>query len=345
MPAFRAKSDALSTLALLTSAAGIAMTGSAHAQDGEKPVLTVYTYDSFVPDWGPGPKIEAAFEARCGCDLQFQGLEDGVAILNRLKLEGPSTPADVVIGLTTDLVPEAKATGLFAESGVDLSPLALPIAYDDPVFVPFDYSYLAVMVDTEVAETWPTSLDELVSGDPEQKIAIEDARTSTPGLGLLLWFQAVYGDEAPEKWAAFSDRILTVTPGWSEAYGLFTSGEVPLVLSYTTSPAYHMIEEGTERYQAAAFAEGQYLQIEVAAMMQGTDQPDLARDFLAFILTPDFQSIIPTGNWAYPVIEGIDLPAEFAKLIKVDKPLYIDPETVAKNRREWTREWLEALGR
>ena len=50
----------------------------------------------------------------------------------------------------------------------------------------------------------------------DEKIAIEDARTSTPGLGLLLWFQAVYGDEAPEKWAAFSDRILTVTPGWSD---------------------------------------------------------------------------------------------------------------------------------
>ncbi|SMC80964.1 thiamine transport system substrate-binding protein [Fulvimarina manganoxydans] len=345
MSALRAKSDILSRLAILTTASAIAMTGSAFAQDAPKPVLTVYTYDSFVPDWGPGPKIEAAFEARCGCDLQFQGLEDGVAILNRLKLEGPSTPADVVIGLTTDLVPEAKATGLFAESGVDLSPLALPIAYDDPVFVPFDYSYLAVMVDTEAVKSWPKSLDELVTGDPEQKIAIEDARTSTPGLGLLLWFRAVYGDEAPEKWAEFSDRILTVTPGWSEAYGLFTSGEMPLVLSYTTSAAYHMIEEGTDRYQAAAFAEGQYLQIEVAAMIEGTDQPELARDFLAFILTSEFQAIIPTGNWAYPVIEGVELPAAFDKLIKVDKPLYIDPETVAENRREWTREWLEALGR
>ncbi|MCK5934710.1 MAG: thiamine ABC transporter substrate binding subunit [Fulvimarina manganoxydans] len=345
MSAFRAKSDILSRLAILTTASAIAMTGSASAQDAQKPILTVYTYDSFVPDWGPGPKIEAAFEARCGCDLQFQGLEDGVAILNRLKLEGPSTPADVVIGLTTDLVPEAKATGLFAESGVDLSPLALPIAYDDPVFVPFDYSYLAVMVDTEAAKDWPKSLDELVTGDPEQKIAIEDARTSTPGLGLLLWFRAVYGDEAPQKWAEFSDRVLTVTPGWSEAYGLFTSGEVPLVLSYTTSAAYHMIEEDTDRYQAAAFAEGQYLQIEVAAMIEGTDQTELARDFLAFILTPEFQSIIPTGNWAYPVIEGIELPDAFDKLIKVDKPLYIDPETVAENRREWTREWLEALGR
>nr|WP_245413891.1 thiamine ABC transporter substrate binding subunit [Fulvimarina endophytica] len=323
----------------------LAISGEALAQDAGKPVLTVYTYESFVPEWGPGPKIEEAFEARCECDLRFEGLADGVAILNRLKLEGASSPADIVIGLTTDLVPEAKATGLFAESGTDLSPLALPIDYSDPVFVPFDYSYLAVMVDTEAAENWPKSLAELVSGDREQTIAIEDPRTSTPGLGFLLWMKAVYGEDAKAKWEELAERILTVTPGWSEAYGLFTSGEVPLVMSYSTSEAYHRIEEESERYRAADFSEGLYLQIEVAGMLAGSDNPDLARQFLAFILTPEFQSIIPTGNWAYPVIEGIDLPPAFDDLIEVKNPIYIDPEIVAKNRQAWTQEWLEALGR
>jgi hypothetical protein len=37
------------------------------------------------------------------------------------------------------------------------------------------------------------------------------------------------------------DQTVTVTKGWSEAYGLFLKGESDLVLSYTTSPAYHMI--------------------------------------------------------------------------------------------------------
>jgi thiamine transport system substrate-binding protein len=50
--------------------------------------LTIYTYDSFVAEWGPGPKIEAAFEANCDCDLKWVGVADGVALLNRLKLEG-----------------------------------------------------------------------------------------------------------------------------------------------------------------------------------------------------------------------------------------------------------------
>ncbi|HEX2018568.1 MAG TPA: thiamine ABC transporter substrate binding subunit [Aurantimonas sp.] len=321
------------------------MAGGPALAQAEKPVLTVYTYESFTPEWGPGPKIEAAFEAVCECDLQFVGLDDGVAILNRLKLEGGSSDADIALGLTSDLVPEAKATGLFAESGVDLSALSVPTGFSDPVFVPFDYSYLAFVYDTETIADPPASLEELVSGDPEQKIAIEDARTSTPGLGLLLWMKAVYGDEAQEKWRQLSERILTVTPGWSEAYGLFTQGEVPIVLSYTTSPAYHMIEEGSERYQAAAFSEGHYLQIEVAGMLANTDQPELARRFLAFMLTPEFQSIVPTTNWTLPVIEGIDLPPEFGRLVDVTNPVFVDPDTVAANRRAWTQEWLEALGR
>ena len=40
----------------------------------ETPVLTVYTYDSFVSDWGPGPAVEAAFEDVCACDLQLPAL-------------------------------------------------------------------------------------------------------------------------------------------------------------------------------------------------------------------------------------------------------------------------------
>jgi thiamine transport system substrate-binding protein len=102
-------------------------------------------------------------------------------------------------------------------------------------------------------ETPPASLKDLVEGDADQKIVIQDPRTSTPGLGLLLWVKSVYGDEAAAAWEKLSGRVLTVTPGWSEAYGLFTSGEAPMVLSYTTSPAYHMVVEDTDRYRRPSF--------------------------------------------------------------------------------------------
>ncbi len=58
----------------------------------------------------------------------------------------------------------------------------------------------------------------------------------------------VFGDGAADAWAALAPRIVTVTQGWSEAYGLFLDGEADMVLSYTTSPAYHIAVEDDDRY-------------------------------------------------------------------------------------------------
>jgi thiamine transport system substrate-binding protein len=304
-------------------------------------VLTIYTYESFVSDWGPGPKVKANFEQECGCTVNFVGIQDGVAILNRLKLEGQSTTADVVLGLDNNLVAEAKTLELFSPHGLDAARHSAP-GWKDEVFLPYDYGHFAFVYDSTVVKTPPHSLAELVEGGTE-KIIIEDPRTSTPGLGLLLWMKTVFGEKAGEAWRKLRPRILTVTPGWSEAYGLFTKGEAPMVLSYTTSPAYHMIEEKTDRYKAAEFSEGHYVQIEVAGMVGSSPRLELARKFLQFMMGPRFQDVIATTNWMWPAGEtSKPVPPEFNTLVRPEKSLMFDPETVARNRKAWTEEWLNA---
>ena len=331
------------TLFVAIAAVPLLLTGNVMAQNK---TLTVYTYDSFVADWGPGPVVKKAFEAECDCTLNWVGIADGVALLNRLKLEGGSTEADIVLGLDTNLVAEAKATGLFAPHGTDVSGISVPGGWSDDVFVPYDYGYFAFVYDTDAIDSPPVSLQELVDGDPSQKIAVQDPRTSTPGLGLLLWIKSVYGDEAPAVWKKLNDRILTVTPGWSESYGMFTKGEVPMVLSYTTSPAYHMIAEETDRYQAAAFEEGHYLQIEIAGMLEGSENKDLAQQFLQFMTGPGFQNAIPTTNWMFPAGEMSEpVPAAFDTLVKPEKTLLFSAEEVQKNRKAWVDEWLAVMSR
>ena len=332
----------LSPIALLAATVSIAPL-AAHATDK---TLTVYTYESFIAEWGPGPLVKEAFEAECDCTLNWVGVEDGVALLNRIKLEGNTAEAGVVLGLDTNLVAEAKATGLFAPNDIDTSAVDVPGGFSDDTFVPFDYGYFAVVYDTQAIDNPPTSLKELVEGDPAQKIVIEDPRTSTPGLGLLLWVKKIYGDAAADAWTKFSDRILTVTPGWSEAYGLFTDGEAPMVLSYTTSPAYHMVAEDSDRYQAASFAEGHYMQIEVAGLLKAAPDMDLAKHFLAFMTTPAFQDTIPTHNWMLPAAAiDMELPDAFDKLVEPDNALLFSPEEVAENRKAWIDEWTAAMSR
>ncbi|MGH6930796.1 MAG: thiamine ABC transporter substrate binding subunit [Dongiaceae bacterium] len=306
------------------------------------PTLTIYTYSSFTSEWGPGPAIKTAFEADCQCQVNYVAVEDGAALLSRLQLEGDHTAADIVLGLDTNLTAEAAGTGLFAPHEMELSNLRMPIAWTDPIFVPFDYGYFAFVYDKARLSDPPTSLDELVNGDPDQKILIQDPRTSTPGLGLMLWMQSVYGDQAGEAWQRLKRRVLTVTKGWSEAYSLFVDGEAPMVLSYTTSPAYHIIAENDDRYAAAAFAEGHYMQIEVAGLVARSANGALAKRFLQFMGSPGFQDQIATGNWMYPVIEPTGgLPPAFGALVQPGKSLLMSPDEVAANRKKWIDSWLD----
>ncbi|RWO12221.1 MAG: thiamine ABC transporter substrate binding subunit [Mesorhizobium sp.] len=327
--------------AVLLAATVLAGTGPASAQEK----LTVYTYESFTAEWGPGPAVKKAFEAECGCILEFVAVADGVALLNRVRLEGAATKADIVLGLDTNLTAEAKATGLFSRHGAVID-VKVPGGWSDDIFVPFDYGYFAVVYDTEKLKTPPKSLKELVEGNADEKIVIQDPRTSTPGLGLLLWVKSVYGDKAPEAWAKLKAKVLTVTPGWSEAYGLFTKGEAPMVLSYTTSPAYHMVAENTQRYQAASFDEGAYLQIEVGGITKSGAKNPLAKQFLTFMTGPKFQDVIPETNWMFPAGKTEKpLNPAFDKLVKPTKTLLLSPEEVAANRKAWVDEWLSVMSK
>ena len=309
-----------------------------------KPVLTVYTYDSFSSEWGPGPKIKTAFEADCGCELKFVALEDGVSLLNRLRMEGKNSKADVVLGLDNNLLQAATATGLFAKSGVPAGEVNVPGGWNNDTFVPFDYGWFAFVYDKNKLKNPPKSLKELVESDQKWRVIYEDPRTSTPGLGLLLWMQKVYGDKAPDAWQKLAAKTVTVTKGWSEAYGLFLKGESDLVLSYTTSPAYHIIAEKKDNYAAANFAEGHYLQVEVAARTAASKQPELAEKFLKFMVSPAFQNAIPTGNWMYPVTD-VALPAGFEQLNKPQTSLEFTSQQVAAQRAAWISEWQRAVSR
>ncbi|RYU65971.1 thiamine ABC transporter substrate binding subunit [Aliivibrio finisterrensis] len=331
-----------SPLKLLPSVLAMATATSFAVSAAETKTLTVYTYDSFAADWGPGPTVEAAFEAQCGCDLNLVALDDGVSILNRLRLEGKNAKADIVLGLDNNLMAEAKATGLLAQHQVNTDSVTLPGGWNDTTFVPYDFGYFAFVYNKEKVANPPKSLKELVEQRDDLKVIYQDPRTSTPGQGLLLWMKSVYGDEAPQAWKQLAKKTVTVTKGWSEAYSMFLEGESDLVLSYTTSPAYHLIAEKDDKFTAADFSEGHYTQVEVAAKVKNTKNNALADEFLAFILSDKFQSAMPTGNWMYPVTD-VALPQGFDSLAVPSKALSFNSQEISQQRKSWIREWQHAL--
>lgn len=328
------------SIALAVVVAGFS--GAALAQD--KPALTVYTYDGFAAEWGPGPLLKQGFELNCGCTLEWVAADSSIGTLRRVQLEGASTQADVLLGLDTAIAGEARATGLFADHGLELTGLTLPEDWSDAQFVPFDYSHFAFMHDTDTMPVPPKNFEELIALDDDVKIVIQDPRSATPGLGLLLWVKAAYGDRAPEIWAGLKPHILTITREWSESYSLFLEGEADMVLSYTTSPAYHIFDEDDHTIKAAMFDEGHFPQIEVAGILKSSDQQELAADFLAFLASADGQKVIPTTNWMFPVVDlGTDLDASFEGLPQPVKTLTLSEDEIIANSSAWIDEMLAAV--
>ena len=321
----------MTALAGAAMALGVAVSGAAAA---DKPELTIYTYESFASEWGPGPQIKAEFEKTCACTVTFVGLDTSLGVLGRIQLEGAGSKADIALGLDTGHTEQARNTGLFEAHGLDLSgKLALPDdigVWRDREFVPFDWGYFAFVYDKNRLRNPPSSFRELV--ESETKIVIQDPRTATPGTGLVLWVNAAYGNAAPDIWRGLEPRVVTVTKGWWDSYSMFLEGEADMVLSYTTSPAYHLIAEGKDNYAAAAFDEGHYTQVEVAGILRSSRNKQLARDFLAALVEPAMQSLLPTTNWMYPVGRSATVPDGFETLIQPSKSLHFSPGDVLENR-------------
>ena len=301
--------------------------------------LNVYTYDSFVSEWGPGPQLKSAFEEQCGCTLNFIAVEDGVSILNRSRIEKSSTEADVLLGLDLGLIKETAELGLVQPHQVDTAVIKADLNWQSNLFVPFDYGHFAFIYDSSKISAPASSLQQLVESNAS--VIYQDPRTSTPGQGMMLWMNGVFGEATAPAWTQLASHTETVTKGWWEAYSLFLEGGADYVLSYTTSPAYHQVAEGVDKYKAAQFSEGHVAQVEVAAISAFTDKQQLANQFLQFLISPEAQAIIPVTNWMLPVIEGVDLPEAFDTLVEPET-IDFSPETIAENRAEWIKVWREA---
>ena len=305
--------------------------------------LTIYTYDSFVSEWGPGPIIEKIFEEKYNADVDFVAVDSAATLLNKVILEGDTSKADIVLGLDMNLFDLAEQSGLFTSHNIkDINNLInLPLKWETNKFVPYNYGYFSFVYNEANLATPPKSMDELINST-NARIVIQDPRTSTPGLGLLTWMKALYGDKAGDEWKKLNKKIISVTKGWTDAYyNFFMAGEADMVLSYTTSPAAHIMFE--ERYDilATTFEEGNYITIEFAGILNNSQNKDLANKFLNFMLSKEFQSVIPSTNIMYPVTNIKDLPEAFDKL---DVPNFIqmDPKEINKNKEKWIDEWLNA---
>ena len=304
--------------------------------------LTIYTYDSFVSEWGPGPIVEKIFEDKYEIDLQFIAVDSAATLLNKIILEGENTKADLVLGLDMNLFNAAEKSELFVSHNLKNinNKLTLPLNWESDIFVPYNYGYFAFVYNNKTLKNPPLSMEDLIN-KTDARIVIQDPRTSTPGLGLLTWMKALYGDSAQNKWSQLNKKIISVTKGWTDAYyNFFMAGEADMVLSYSTSPAAHIMFEENYDISASTFKEGNYISVEFAGILNSSKNKRMANKFLDFMISDDFQKVIPGTNIMYPVTD-IKMPEAFNKL-EIPKLLQLDPKDINDNKDAWINEWLNA---
>lgn len=303
----------LFTLFLLFTVLTMAVAGGTKdATDSRSNEVVIYAYDSFVSDWGPGPAIVEAFEKATGYKVTMISAGDAAQVLSKAVVEKKNPQADILIGIDNQLVQKAITADILSSykpANAD-SYISKDIILDENWnLTPYDWSTFAMMFDTECGLPAPASLADLTKPIYKNKVILMDPRTSTPGLGFVAWTLAVYGkDGYIDYWKALKSNILTMAPGWDTGYGLFTAGEAPLVISYTTSAPYHVMYDETDRYVALNFEQGHTFQIEGVGLVKGAKNEKGAKAFIDFIISEEAQNIIPTTQWMYPANKNVVLP-------------------------------------
>ncbi|MDC0861174.1 thiamine ABC transporter substrate binding subunit [Alphaproteobacteria bacterium] len=320
-----------------------------------KEKLNILTYDSFTSEWGPGPLIKKEFESTCNCEVIWTTADSSGALLSRIKLTNNKEGFDIILGIDNALMDEAKKTKLFSNHTLSkLSLDSLIVDWNDEVFVPFDYGYFSFVYNASNIKNPPKSFEELANRN-EIKIIITDPRTSTPGLGLAQWIYQLKGSDSEVFWNKLQDQITFTSKSWSDAYALFLEKEADMVLSYTSSPAYHMMVENDDNYKALLFDEGHAMQIEVMGMLKNAPNKSLAESFMKFAITKEFQKYIPGGNWMYPVTSMLPKPDKdiiyiyagynminFYEYAPVPKPLDIVYGST-DDKEKWIEYWLSSI--
>ena len=356
MSHFRAATPALlATGALVLTACSAIGGDSGGSEEPAADRVGLVTHDSFAL-----PKeLERKFEKDSGYDLVLRASGDAGALTNKLVLTQGDPLGDVAFGIDNTFASRALEEGVFAPYDATLPAGAeqyrLPGDGDDgePALTPVDNASVCVNVD----DTWfaardqdpPASLDDLADPAYRGLFVAPGAATSSPGMAFLLATIAEYGEGWPDYWQRLMDNDTLLTQGWSDAYQVdFTQGggqgKRPIVVSYDSSPAFTIADDGTST--TSALLDTCFRQVEYAGVLDGAKNPDGAKALVDFLVSPQVQAALPESMYVFPVDAATPLPADWASYaVPPTDPLEVDPADIAAHRDEWLREWSDVTSR
>ncbi|MDB9280825.1 thiamine ABC transporter substrate-binding protein [Halorubrum ezzemoulense] len=347
--------------------------GGSESGDGgdETPTLTVATYTNFIdaPSVSPGEWLKEEFESRYDATLEWATPDNEVNYYVERAASGAGIDADLYVGLTTEdlvRVDGALDEDLFAEAGdVDGRDAVKEGLRFDPFerAVPFDTGYVSLVYDSTTAEA-PETFDGLLDDEHAGALIAQNPGGSATGRAFLLHTISRFGDggvasdgdgeavaggdgdpdyDYLDYWAELQANDVRVLGSWDDAYAAWSEGEAPIVVSYSTDQVFADMEGADlQKHQIRFLNDQAYANPEGMALFADADEPDLAREFMSFMLEPDVQGEIAQRNVAFPSTDGAELPSDYAELAK--EPA--DPVTFTYDELQGSVDaWVEAWER
>lgn len=327
------------------------------ARDADDRVMRVLAHDYFSGE-PHGPLFEA-FEREHGIAIEWIFAGDANQVAAAL-LNGSAPQADLVVGIDNLLFPSLAAEGLLtpyeSPRRVAIDPDILAQIGDDPLVTPVDYGYVTLNFDSARGAP-PASWDDLTSEAWRGELVVQDPSRSSPGLQFFLTTIAAFGEDGATTWRDFWTDLrandVLITSDWGEAYADHFSGRNPegkrsLVVSYTTSPA----AEAERAQRTTGILEDPptqnvilgplFRQVEVAAILEGTEYPEEARAFIDLLLSDGYQKLVPPTDHVYPVVGGLPTPEwwRYADVEVETAELAFTPADIER----WIVEWGETMG-
>jgi len=322
--------------------------------------VRIMTHDSF----DISEEVLDAFESEHNATVKILQAGDAGVVLNQAILSKDNPLADVLYGVDNTLLSRALEADIF-------EPYQSPMLEAIPDRLELDDQYRALPVDygdvcLNYDKAWfeseglepPSSLDDLTEPDYEGLTVVENPATSSPGLAFMLATIGHFGESGDTTWLDYwtdlRENDVLVTQGWSEAYyEQFTyasggGGNRPIVVSYASSPPVE-VQFSDEPFEEAPTGvvvgdESCFRQIEFAGVLSGAENPDLAREWIDFMLSETFQEDIPLHMFVFPANENAELPEVFAEFAIVpEDPVTVDYTAIEANREAWIEAWTETV--
>lgn len=320
----------------------------------EPTTLTMMGHDSVVVS----EEVVQTFEEEHNANIEFLLAGDTGSALNRAILSKDNPLADVFYGVDNTFLSRALQEDIFEayESPLlevipdrfELDPQhrALPVDYGD-VCLNFHKPYFE---ERDLAP--PENLGDLLDPAYQGLLVVENPATSSPGLAFLLATIGYFGEDGYlEYWQGLVDNGVRVVNDWETAYySEFSThgGGRPVVVSYGSSPpaeVYFAEQPPEEPPTGVVAADGScFRQIEFVGILSGTQNRDLAKEWVDFMLSPTFQEDMPLNMFVFPVNPEAELPEVFAEhLVIPDETAQVSPEAIAENREAWIEAWTETV--